>query len=538
VPAAAPAFGNDREPSLLSDRVQRALVPGYRPSLRLTWRAMLAAILAGGLLLGLLAAGARETIAATASLLAASKQTTEEAPKQTAIDEGTGTNLVARAFKITALELARVVGDVGPLLRTNTAENLQRFLAQAGFDPQLPGRGMFFSYAGGLMVRGTAEEIARVEKTLAGQISTSVWAPVASSGMDALAQAGTTPWGPADRAQSSPVSNPDSTTLLTRTFKVDTNEFIQGLESLESSAGTNLSVALHSLFTSLGVDLQPPKSIFLSERNGLMLVRATARDLDIVEQVIQVLNQPAQQVNIRAKFVEMPNDQVPALLGDITITTNREEASTGILTAPQARRLFKQLEQTKGVEILTAPDVTTVSGRQAQLQTVEIRTIVTGAVPVVTNGVTTNIFQTSALPYGPSLDVVPYVAADGYTVQLTLIPTVSEFLGYEKPDPALLQFASSNSVSKELPLPYYRMRHATTSVAVWDGQTVMIGGMASETVRHNPDGTESRKASPELDKIKQLFVFITPTLIDPAGNRIHTDDQRPPEKPDAPRPGR
>jgi beta-lactamase regulating signal transducer with metallopeptidase domain len=39
-PAPAPAFGDPREPSSLADRLQRMLVPGYRPALRLTWRTM------------------------------------------------------------------------------------------------------------------------------------------------------------------------------------------------------------------------------------------------------------------------------------------------------------------------------------------------------------------------------------------------------------------------------------------------------------------------------------------------------------------
>jgi beta-lactamase regulating signal transducer with metallopeptidase domain len=68
-PAAAPAFGNERAPSSLSDRVQRVLVPGYRPSLRLTWRAMLMALGMGGVLLGLSAIGTRVTVAAAAALL-------------------------------------------------------------------------------------------------------------------------------------------------------------------------------------------------------------------------------------------------------------------------------------------------------------------------------------------------------------------------------------------------------------------------------------------------------------------------------------
>jgi len=64
-PVAAPAFGDRRrEPSSLNDRVQRLLVPGYRPALRLTWRAMLTALLLGGALLVLSAVGTRITVAA------------------------------------------------------------------------------------------------------------------------------------------------------------------------------------------------------------------------------------------------------------------------------------------------------------------------------------------------------------------------------------------------------------------------------------------------------------------------------------------
>jgi beta-lactamase regulating signal transducer with metallopeptidase domain/uncharacterized GH25 family protein len=51
LPAAALGFAAEREPSSLAERVQRMLVPGYRPSLRLTWRATrvtVAAILSPG----------------------------------------------------------------------------------------------------------------------------------------------------------------------------------------------------------------------------------------------------------------------------------------------------------------------------------------------------------------------------------------------------------------------------------------------------------------------------------------------------------
>ena len=51
----------------MKDRIQRLLVPGYRPALRLTWRALLASLLAGGGLLFLSAVGTRVAIAAVLS---------------------------------------------------------------------------------------------------------------------------------------------------------------------------------------------------------------------------------------------------------------------------------------------------------------------------------------------------------------------------------------------------------------------------------------------------------------------------------------
>lgn len=67
--AAASAMADRRSHSSLSDRVHRLLVPGYRPALRMTWRAMLSALVMGGVLLGLSAVGTRMTVAVAAELL-------------------------------------------------------------------------------------------------------------------------------------------------------------------------------------------------------------------------------------------------------------------------------------------------------------------------------------------------------------------------------------------------------------------------------------------------------------------------------------
>src|SRR5205814_2705765 len=51
---------------------------------------------------------------------------------------------------------------------------------------------------------------------------------------------------------------------------------------------------------------------------------------------------------------------------------------TGILTDPQFRVVLRALEQREGTDLLSAPKITTVSGRQAHMEAVEPRTIVVG----------------------------------------------------------------------------------------------------------------------------------------------------------------
>ena len=57
----------------------------------------------------------------------------------------------------------------------------------------------------------------------------------------------------------------------------------------------------------------PGKALFFNDRQGMLLVRATMQDLDIIEAAIQVLNIVPPQVNIKSKFVEVSQDDNKAL---------------------------------------------------------------------------------------------------------------------------------------------------------------------------------------------------------------------------------
>jgi hypothetical protein len=76
-----------------------------------------------------------------------------------------------------------------------------------------------------------------------------------------------------------------------------------------------------------------------------------------------------------------------------------------------------------------------------------------------------------------------------------------------------------------------------STVNVWDGQTVVLGGLTADSVNSIKDkvpilgdlpyvGRLFRSESKNTQK-KNLVIFVTPTIIDPAGNRMHSDDEMP-----------
>jgi general secretion pathway protein D len=228
---------------------------------------------------------------------------------------------------------------------------------------------------------------------------------------------------------------------------------------------------------------------------------------------------------------------------------------TGILTDPQFRVAIHALQQRTGTELLAQPEVTTTSGRQAQMKASDVRSVVTafsfsqavGPAAVTTGGNPTPGSVGSAFVYplpeqmelGPVLDVIPIVLSDGFTINLTLIPTVTQFGGYEDPNSVLVGTGTFPSGTVVVPtvLPRFTVRQVVSTVNVWDGQTVVLGGLISENVQTIKDqvpmlgdlplvGRLFRSESKTTQK-NNLLIFVTPLLIDPAGNRVHTEDEMP-----------
>ena len=138
---------------------------------------------------------------------------------------------------------------------------------------------------------------------------------------------------------------------------------------------------------------------------------------------------------------------------------------------------------------------------------------------------------------GPILDVVPYVLSDGCTINLTLIPSLTDFNGYDTPPNIANVTSGLNVVQLPVVLPDFTVRQVITTVNIWDNQTVVIGGLISSQVQSTKDKVPVLGDMPIMGRLfqsqsknsvkKNLMIFVTATIVDPAGNRVHSDDELP-----------
>ena len=137
---------------------------------------------------------------------------------------------------------------------------------------------------------------------------------------------------------------------------------------------------------------------------------------------------------------------------------------------------------------------------------------------------------------GPVLDVLPYVLSDGYTINLTLIPSLTEFSGYGTA-PSIPGINVANVVTVPTVLPNFTVRQVLTTVNIWDNQTVVLGGLISSQITTTKDKVPVLGDLPLAGRLfqsqaktsvkKNLMIFVTGTIVDPAGNRVHSDDELP-----------
>ena len=246
----------------------------------------------------------------------------------------------------------------------------------------------------------------------------------------------------------------------------------------------------------------------------------------------------------------------------------------GVFTNPQFQVVIRALNQKKGIDLLSAPSVTTKSGQRAIIEVIrELRypktytapqvpaiaastTGAVGSVPVVVTPTTPQDWETRNT--GVTLEVEPVVGGDATTIDLNLIPQVVEFEGfinYGSPIFAVgVNTAAGISLSNSVLLttntinqPVFSTRKVTTSVSVYDGQTVVLGGLMREDVQKTEDKVPILGDIPLVGRAfrtnvdqhtkKNLVMFVTARIITPAGVPLNEEEEEgllPPSLPEVP----
>ncbi len=253
----------------------------------------------------------------------------------------------------------------------------------------------------------------------------------------------------------------------------------------------------------------------------------------------------------------------------------------GVFTDPQFQVVIRALNQKKGVDLLSAPKVTTKSGQRAIIEVVrEFRypstftppqvpsissstgnTVIGGAttVPVVVTPTTPQDWETRNT--GVTLEVEPVVGGDATTIDLNLVPQVVEFEGfinYGSPINAVGVNTIGGVISTSVPVlltenvinqPVFSTRKVTTSVSVYDGQTVVLGGLMREDVQKTEDKTPIIGDIPLVGRLfrtnvdqhikRNLVIFVTARVITPSGLAFNNEEEEeegllPPALPEAP----
>ena len=132
-------------------------------------------------------------------------------------------------------------------------------------------------------------------------------------------------------------------------------------------------------------------------------------------------------------------------------------------------------------------------------------------------------------PVGFSMEGDPVIGPDGYTIDLNLVPQVVEFEGfinYGSPITAsvtnpLTGISTNNVITPNvINQPIFSTRKVTTSVTIWDGMTISIGGLIREDVQKVQDKVPLLGDIPLVGRLfrsdvdqklkKNLIIFVTP----------------------------
>jgi general secretion pathway protein D len=221
---------------------------------------------------------------------------------------------------------------------------------------------------------------------------------------------------------------------------------------------------------------------------------------------------------------------------------------TGVIGEFDVSATVRALSQRLGSDLLSAPKITVLSGNPANITVAqELR------YPQAFGDIQSQVGQGTATPgggivgggvtitagtpqdfvsrnVGVELRVTPTVEEDDYSISLDLNPRVTEFEGFvEYGGPSVaIQGGTTVTVPSGFFQPIFSVREVTTKVTIWDGATIVMGGLTREEVKKVNDKVPVLGNVPVVGRLfrsegesstkRNLLIFVTANLVSPGGS--------------------
>jgi general secretion pathway protein D len=226
-------------------------------------------------------------------------------------------------------------------------------------------------------------------------------------------------------------------------------------------------------------------------------------------------------------------------------TTGGMQASIGFsIMGTNVQAIINALSRKTGSDLLSSPRLTVLSGRTAQIVVAqelrypenysdiesEVGTASgnqTGSAGVTITAGTPQDFTVRNV--GVEMEVTPTVE-ENQNISLKLEPRVTEFEGFVEYGGTSVAISGGTTVTVPSGFyqPIFSTREVRTEVTVYDGATVVIGGLTREEVKTVNDKVPLLGDIPLLGRLfqskgetstkKNLLIFVTANLISPGGS--------------------
>ncbi len=204
------------------------------------------------------------------------------------------------------------------------------------------------------------------------------------------------------------------------------------------------------------------------------------------------------------------------------------------------------LDQADTADVLSSPRVTTMNGEEATIRMITEKYYpeswgeATIAQATSQSGDTTSVFVPSIPEFGDPteegiiLRVTPNVDADRYTITLDMNPVVQERVGWT--DFSYAVTIDTGTYQNVIRMPEIEARTIQTSVTIYDGETIVLGGIIKDTTNTINDIIPILGEIPLVGRLFQtqakesqktnLLIFLTCRLVNPDGSPIRERELR------------